>query len=140
MIRVFLIFILAIFFSACAEDPSTEKTKSNHTEYLSLGISEEVMLAKMIEHDAQDVTEDTKYEFYSSSHSPQKYYWWKLPDNTIIAVLLTGSELDSITVVEVEVSKPGIGMEGISNWRSSIKSRASSVDRPNKKQLENKPN
>lgn len=83
-----------------------------------LGDSESVLLKKMSRLNARDVSRETRFQFYEQTTREQKYYWWELPDKTIVAVLLAGDSLKSLKVVTCEVGEPGRGVAGIEQWRS----------------------
>ena len=85
---------------------------------VKLGDSESVLLDKMKRLDARDVTHETRHQFYEQTTREQKYYWWELPDKTIVAVLLAGDSLKTLKVVTCEVGEPGRGVAGIEQWRS----------------------
>lgn len=83
-----------------------------------LGDSESGLLDKMKRLNARDVTHETRHQFYEQTTREQKYYWWELPDKTIVAVLLAGDSLKTLKVVTCEVGEPGRGVAGIEQWRS----------------------
>ncbi len=85
---------------------------------VSLGDSESVLLEKMKRLNARDVTHETRRQFNEQTSREQKYYWWELPDKTIVAVLLAGDSLKTLKVVTCEVGDPGRGVAGIEEWRS----------------------
>jgi hypothetical protein len=83
-----------------------------------LGDSESVLLGKMKRLNARNVTNETRRQFYEQTSREQKYYWWELPDKTIVAVLLAGDSIKTLKVVTCEVGDPGRGVAGIEEWRS----------------------
>ena len=118
-------FLISAILAGCARNSAS--TGAKHHDYIDLGDSEELMVAKMQEHGARDITEKTPFEFIHSISSAQRYYWWMLPDETIVAVLVTGSSSDTMMVAVVETSESGTGINGIRNWRSHDLTRKSSL-------------
>ena len=97
--------------AACASQPVALET-------LHLGDSEPVMVAKMNSLRARDVTSRTSAEFYTQNALDQRYYWWEMPDKTIVAVLVAAPPAQDLKVVVIETGEPGLGLAGIKNWHS----------------------
>ena len=114
----------------CVTDSPPIAPESINQRYIKLGDSEDVMVTKMREQGARDVTKHTPKQFYHSVSADQRYYWWVLPDDTVVAVLVTGPSTDKLTVTVIETSEPGIGLDGIRNWRSRNLKSESSLARP----------
>jgi len=111
MKRTFITLCACLGFSACV-------TKNDVKGPVELGYSERTMVAKMMNRGARDVTSQTRAEFYASIALEQRYYWWELPDQTIVAVLVAGPGKREKTVTVIEIGEPGRGVEGIKTWRS----------------------
>ena len=67
---------------------------------------------------ARDATRETTSEFYHQISWDQRYYWWELPDKTVVAVLVAAPQGQERTVVVIETGEPGRGIEGTKDWRA----------------------
>jgi hypothetical protein len=130
-IRISIV-IAAVLFAGCAE-----QAKLSQSGPLALGDREETMLAKMSALGAQDVTSLTPSQFIFQNTLEQRYYWWRLPDDTIVAVLLAGRTKRKLEVAIIDTSPPGVGIEGITNWESLDITQQRSIE--TKESLHNKP-
>jgi len=82
------------------------------------------MVRKMKSVGANDVTKLTRYDGIRAISGEQKYYWWELPDQTIVGVLMRGYPGKKKLLLEAEVGVPGGGVAEIehwSDWRESKK-------------------
>ncbi len=77
---------------------------------------------------ARDVTNQTRHTLYAALSSEQKYFWWLLPDKTVVGILLSGDTKDSLEVVDMAIGEPGKGVEGIARWRSQKLKRITSLE------------
>lgn len=113
--RIVSLIALTIFFPAfvtgCNPEPSAQELT------LKLGDPRPVLIQKMRELDARDVTSETTFSFTHAIIGEQEYSWWQLKDKTIVAVLLAGDRTDEMTVAVIEIGEPGRGVRGIANWR-----------------------
>jgi hypothetical protein len=110
---ILILIAVCLTFTACdKKDGDTQKVD------LKLGDTKAVMLGKMKNLGARDVTGNTKYQFYHAISGEQEYYWWELKDKTIVAVLLAGKDKASLALAVIEIGEPGKGIAGIANWRS----------------------
>lgn len=116
MLRSFAIWIVCLSLAACA-------AKSTAPTPVQLNDSEHSMVSKMLGRGARDVTNLTDYGFIAPIISEQRYYWWEFPDKTIAVVLVAAPPKKSKTVVEFEISEPGVGIKGIQNWDALRNSR-----------------
>jgi len=100
------------------QDEKAETKKKSAPEFpVQLGDSRQQVIDKMKALKAENITDKTKREFYASITGEQEYFWWLLPDKSVVAVLLAGKDKDNLRVVTVEVGETGKGIEGIENWR-----------------------
>jgi hypothetical protein len=111
MRRTFISVIACLLLAGCATKPAARGP-------VQLGDSEHTMVAKMEGQGAKDVTKQTSRQYYAAIWWDQRYYWWEFPDKTITAVLVTAPPKQKMKVVDIETSEPGVGIEGIKNWRS----------------------
>jgi hypothetical protein len=102
-----------ILMSGCAPKPSLPSTGP-----LALGDSEKVMVEKMTALGAQDVTEQTRFNLTLAMTGEQRTYWWQFPDKAIVGVLLAGRREQDLEVHTIEQGDPGLGIDGITKWRS----------------------
>ena len=86
------------------------------------------MVGKMGSQGARDVTKQTTSTYVASTSWDQRYYWWEFPDKTIVAVLVAAPPKQEMKVVDIETSDPGLGIEGIKNWRSQKLNRQTTLD------------
>ena len=121
MRRTFILVIACLTLAACATGPVALGP-------VQLGDSERAMVGKMVNQGARDVTKQTRYGYYAAIWWDQRYYWWELPDRTIVAILVASPPKSEKTVVDIETSEPGLGIEGIKNWRSQKLNRQTSLD------------
>ena len=126
MKQTFAAIIGCAVLAACASKPVSLET-------LQLDDSEPVMVTKMNSLGARDVTSRTNAEFYHQIALDQRYYWWELPDKTIVAVVVAASPGQDLKVVVIEIGEPGLGLAGIKNWRAQKLNRQSSL--PSKREL-----
>lgn len=108
---VAVVFLSAIGMAGCTQDTPAQKLM------LKLGDAQPVMLQKMHDLEARDVTGETTFSFTHAIAGEQEYSWWQLKDKTIVAVLLAGDHPDEMTVAVIEIGEPGKGIAGIANWR-----------------------
>lgn len=120
---VLMLIAACLICTACDRD----KTAAPQDIHLELGDTKAVMLAKMEEIGARDVTSKTQYQFYRQISGVQEYYWWELEDKTIVAVLLAGIDKTNLSVVTIEIGESGKGIKGIANWRSQKLKRITSI-------------
>lgn len=83
---------------------------------VQIGDLERTMMTKMVSKGARDVTALTESTYVAQICLEQRYYWWEFPDKTIAAVLVAAPAKKAKTVMEYEISEPGVGIEGIKNW------------------------
>jgi len=84
---------------------------------VQLGDPESSMREKMERAGALDVTRNVRSSFYASVRSEQRYFWWQLPDQTMVAILVTGTTEDEMFVRTIEIGEKGLGIAGVENWR-----------------------
>ena len=76
------------------------------------------MVGKMKNLGARDATRETPSEFYHQISWDQRYYWWELPDKTVVAILVAAPQGKERTVVVIETGEPCRGITATKNWRS----------------------
>ena len=81
MKQTFITLTVCLTLAACATKPVAPGP-------VRLGDSERTMAAKMISQGAHDVTTQTSAAYYASIVGAQRYYWWELPDKTIVVTLV----------------------------------------------------
>ena len=119
--RTFISLITCLMMGACATKPVPRGP-------VQLGDSERTMVGKMGSQGARDVTKETSRTYFASSWWDQRYYWWEFPDKTIVAVLVAAPPRQEMKVIDIETSEPGLGVEGIKNWRSQNLKRQTTSD------------
>jgi hypothetical protein len=119
--RTFISFIACFMMAACATKPVPRGP-------VQLGDSERTMVGKMGRQGARDVTGQTSSTYVASISWNQRYYWWEFPDKTIAAVLVAAPPKQEMKVIDIETSEPGLGVEGIKNWRSQKLNRQTTSD------------
>ena len=91
-------------------------TKPVASDPVQLGDLEHTMMSKMVRYGARDVTSLTESKYVAQIALEQRSYWWEFPDKTIAVVLVAAPTKKAKTVMEYEISEPGVGIEGIKNW------------------------
>jgi hypothetical protein len=119
--RTFISLITSLLLAACATKPVPRGP-------VQLGDSERTMVGKMRSQGVRDVTQQTSSTYVASISWNQRYYWWELPDKTIAVILVAAPPKQEMKVVDIETSEPGLGIEGIKNWRSQKLNRQTTLD------------